>query len=108
MLDYVSSESPHKNLHIRITVLFERIGDFIQSVCNLRFGFFDFYRFVLYFYHQISHMAELCHINIKRRLRRHIFSRIRFCRKSFALLTILRNRLGSQPLENMGVYTVNI
>lgn len=25
-------------------------------------------------------------------------SRIRFCRKSFALLTILRNRLGSQPL----------
>ena len=73
MLDYVSSESPHKNLHIRITVLFERIGDFIQSVCNLRFGFFDFYRFVLYFYHQISHMAELCHINIKRRLRRHIF-----------------------------------
>src|SRR5699024_2885410 len=25
-------------------------------------------------------------------------SRIRFCRKSFALFTILRNRLGSQPL----------
>ncbi|MGI6018768.1 MAG: hypothetical protein ACOX8M_08230 [Marvinbryantia sp.] len=28
--------------------------------------------FVLYFYHQASHMAELCHINIKRRLGRHI------------------------------------
>ena len=29
------------------------------------------------------------------------FSRIRFCRKSFALLTILRNRLGSQPLSRI-------
>ena len=97
------SESHHKNLYIGITVRFECIGDFIQPVGNLRFGFFDsylqrfsfftfekplcigkllfqlrqnfilqvfdFYRFVLYFYHQVSHMAELCHINIKRRLR---------------------------------------
>lgn len=39
----ISSESTHKNLHIRITVRFERIGDFIQPVGNLRFGFFNFY-----------------------------------------------------------------
>ena len=32
------SESPHKNLHIGITVLFERIGDFVQFVSNLCFG----------------------------------------------------------------------
>lgn len=29
------------------------------------------------------------------------FSRIRFCRKSFVLLTMLRNRLGSQPLSRI-------
>ncbi|EMD17110.1 hypothetical protein HMPREF9943_00673 [Eggerthia catenaformis OT 569 = DSM 20559] len=37
------SESSHKYLHIWIIVLFECIGDFIQPVGNLRFGFFDFY-----------------------------------------------------------------
>ena len=44
------SESPHKNLYIGITVLFERVGDFIQPVGNLCFGFFDFYfqRFSLF------------------------------------------------------------
>lgn len=31
------SESTHKNLHIRITVRFECIGDFIQPVGNLRY-----------------------------------------------------------------------
>ena len=30
-------------MYIGITVLFECIGDFIQPVGNLRFGFFDFY-----------------------------------------------------------------
>ena len=34
------SESTHKYLHIRITVRFECIGDFIQPVGNFHFGFF--------------------------------------------------------------------
>ena len=44
------SESTHKYLNIGITVLFERVGDFIQPVGNLCFGFFDFYfqRFSLF------------------------------------------------------------
>ena len=113
------SESTHKNLHIRITVRFECIGDFIQPVGNFHFGFFDFYlqrfsfftfekplcigkllfqlwqnfisqvfdfyRLILYLYHQVSHMAELCHINIKRRLGRHIFFPNKFLQKIFCL-----------------------
>lgn len=34
-------ESLHKNLNIKITVLFERIGGSIQLISNLCFGFLD-------------------------------------------------------------------
>lgn len=46
-------------------LLFQLRQNFVLQV-------FDFYRLILYFYHQVSHMAEFCHINIKRRLGRHI------------------------------------
>ena len=76
------SESTHKHLHIGITVLFECIGKLLfQLQQNFVLQVFNFPCLILYFYHQVSHMAKLCHINIKRRL-----------------ATILRNRLGGQPL----------
>ncbi len=40
---------------------------------------------ILYFYHQVSHMAELCHINIKRRLGWHIFFPNKVLQKIFCL-----------------------
>ncbi len=46
---------------------------------------FDFYRLILHLYHQISHMAELCHINIKRRFRRYIFFSDKVLQKIFCL-----------------------
>ena len=46
---------------------------------------FDFYLLILHLYHQISHMAELCHINIKRRFRRHIFFSDKILQKIFCL-----------------------
>ncbi len=57
-------------------LLFQLRQNFILQV-------FDFYRLILYFYHQVSHMAELCHINIKRRLGRHIFFSDKVLQKIF-------------------------
>ena len=40
---------------------------------------------ILYLYHQVSHMAELCHINIKCRLGWHIFFPNKVLQKIFCL-----------------------
>ena len=57
-------------------LLFQLRQNFVLQV-------FDFYRLILHLYHQISHMAELCHINIKRRFRRHIFFSDKVLQKIF-------------------------
>ena len=56
------SESHHKNLYIGITVRFECIGDFIQPVGNLRFGFFDSYlqRFSFFTFEKPFVSASCC------------------------------------------------
>lgn len=46
-------------------------------------------------------MTELCHIDIQCRLGRHTLFTDKVLQKTFALLTILRNRLGSQPLPRI-------
>lgn len=46
---------------------------------------FNFLCLILYFYHQISHMTELCHINIKCRLGWHILFPNKVLQKIFCL-----------------------
>lgn len=113
------SKSTHKRLHIRITVLFQNIGQLIQlggdvlfrplyllgnrftlfalenpfCIGKLRFQFrknivlqmTDFFCSLLRLYHQTSHMAKLCYINIKSRLGRHIFFSDNALQKIFCL-----------------------
>ena len=55
-----------------IKLFFKDKGMFFTSLITPAILLVLYVTFLGNVYHQVSHMAELCHINIKRKLRRHI------------------------------------